>query len=228
MEKEIGNIKSTQQNLEKSLTERELLIKEIHHRVKNNMQVITSLINLRLNDKNTEVLPKYTYYMKDLMNKIRSMAIVHEVVDESSGYEKIDIIEYVRRVSELSFQEYDVDPDKIRYRFGDESMHVDLGKGILCGLIVHELVTNAITHGFNEKLNGDNYISIAVLKKKQKPLELIIEDNGIHFNEDFELETTKGFGLGIIESLVEQLDGTLSLDKAKKRYFLKFSLNGQA
>ena len=227
LEIEIDEIKSKQQNLERSLTERELLIKEIHHRVKNNMQVITSLINLRLNDKNTDVLPEYSYYMKDLMNKIRSMALVHEVVDESNDFSKINIVEYVRRVSELSCQEYDIHPDKLHYQYGGENMYVDLEKGLLCGLIVHELITNAIKHGFNEKLNGDNHISVGVLQKKNKPLELVVQDNGTPFNEDFDLENSHSFGMGIVESLVEQIGGTLSLDKAKKRYCLNFSLNGQ-
>jgi two-component sensor histidine kinase/putative methionine-R-sulfoxide reductase with GAF domain len=227
LEIEIDEIKSKQQNLERSLTERELLIKEIHHRVKNNMQVITSLINLRLNDKNTDVLPEYSYYMKDLMNKIRSMALVHEVVDESNDFSKINIVEYVRRVSELSCQEYDIHPDKLHYQYGGVNMYVDLEKGLLCGLIVHELITNAIKHGFNENLNGDNHISVGVLQKKNKPLELVVQDNGTPFNEDFDLENSHSFGMGIVESLVQQIGGTLSLDKAKKRYCLNFSLNGQ-
>ena len=228
LEEEIEQIKSKQQNLQETLTEREVLIKEIHHRVKNNMQVITSLINLRLNDRNTDVHPEYNYYMTDLMNKIRTMALIHEVVDESNDFSRIDIIEYTQRIAELACQAYGIDINNVQYKFKDKPLYVDLEKGISCGLILHELITNAIKHGFDENLDENNLISIGIVKRKNKPIELVIEDNGKPFKEDFDLEKSNSFGMSIIGTLVEQLDGSLSLEKAKKRYSLKFHLNGKA
>ena len=228
LEKDIERIKTKHQDLQKSLTERELLIKEIHHRVKNNMQVITSLINLRLNDKNTDVLPEYCYYMTDLMNKIRSMALIHEVVDEGSDFSKINIIEYTRKITELACHAYGIDITNVQYDFKDKQLYIDLEKGVSCGLIIHELITNAIKHGFNEKPDKNNLISIGLVKGKNKPLELMIKDNGQPFKKDFDLERSNSFGMSIIEGLVKQLDGTLSLEKSTKQYSLLFNMNGKA
>jgi two-component system sensor kinase len=166
--------------------------------------------------------------MTDLMNKIRTMALIHEVVDESNDFSRIDIIKYTQRIAELAFQAYGIDITNVKYKFKDKPLYVDLQKGISCGLILHELITNAIKHGFDEKLDGNNLISIGIVKRKNKPIELVIEDNGKPFKEDFNLEKSNSFGMSIIGTLVEQLDGSLSLEKAKKRYSLKFSANGKA
>jgi two-component sensor histidine kinase len=215
-ELEIENALKTQyvETIEKSLKEKEVMLKEIHHRVKNNLQVISSLLSLQSRHiKDKEALE----FFNDSRNRIYSMSLIHESLYQSKDLARIDFAGYVRTLTRDLFRSYNVGPDVIKLNIEIKDVFLNVNTGIPCGLIINELVTNSLKHGFPDGRRGE--IQIGLYEPKKGEFTLNVRDNGIGFPEDFDFQNTESLGLHIVISLVEQLDGTIELDKGETTSF---------
>ena len=215
-ELEIENALKTQyaEKIEKSLREKEVLLKEIHHRVKNNMQVISSLLRLQSRHvKDKEALELFN----ESRNRIYSMALIHESLYQAKDLTRIDFAGYVRRLTRDLFRTYSVGPNEIKLKMEIKDVFLNVNTGIPCGLIINELVTNSLKHAFPDGKNGE--IQVGLYKRKKGEFTLNVRDNGTGFPEDFDFQNTESLGMQIVISLVEQLDGTIELDKGEGTSF---------
>ncbi len=204
--------------LKASLVEKEVLLKEIHHRVKNNMQVISSLLNFQtryVNDK------QFIAILNESQNRIKSMALIHEKLYRSRDLSDIDFNDYVYSLASDLFKFYAVDTDKIALKLDIEDIAFEIDTAIPCGLLINELLTNSLKHAFPEGRGGEINIS---LRKKQIAgdieYEMIVGDNGVGIPEDFDIGKTKSLGLQLIMTLTEhQLQGKFHLDRTRGTKF---------
>jgi PAS domain S-box-containing protein len=193
--------------LNKTLHEKEILLQEIHHRVKNNMQIITSLLNLQ---SRTIDDPVVLNMIKESQSRIRAMALVHERIYKSGDISSIDLKDYIQFVTRELFSFYGVKSQLIRFTINAPAIKVNINSAIPLGLMVNELLTNAIKHAFPENRKGEIVIDIT---KDKKDISLVVRDNGIGIPQEFDWRNAKSLGLRLVISLVEQLSGTIELDR---------------
>ena len=184
-----------------SLREKELMLKEIHHRVKNNLQIICSLLNLQ---QQRILQPKMRELFSASQQRIRSMALVHEKIYHSSNLANIDFGEYVKSLS-TELLRLDRRPG---LTISSEITGISLGvdQAVPCGLILNELLTNSLKHAFPDGQRGE--ISVSMKHEAPGTYVLLVQDNGVGFPADFNMRKADTLGLQIIRSLVDQLGGT--------------------
>lgn len=202
-----------------SLREKEILLREIHHRVKNNMQIISSLLNLQSKYiKDDLVLNLF----KESQNMIKSMAIIHERLYHSEDLSKINIKEYIRDLANNLFQAYNINKSVIKLKINVETVALGMDFAILCGLIINELVTNSIKYAFPDNKKGE--IEITFRQTDETNFELVVSDNGVGIPEDLDIRKPKSLGLRLITMLVDdQLEGEINLVRSKGTEFqIKF------
>ncbi|MDO9550094.1 MAG: histidine kinase dimerization/phosphoacceptor domain -containing protein [Methanoregula sp.] len=205
LEQEIEEQKKAQVSLTLSLKEKEVLLREIHHRVKNNLQIITSLIRLQKN-KITDVTTNNA--MIDVESRIRSMALVHEKLYNSADLKSIPIGDYLRTLSTQLIHLYSLDQSRIRFRIEMEDIAIDINQTIPIGLLMNELITNALKHAFPGGRDGE--ISIAG-EIRDADLVITFKDNGIGIPTDFDWRNAKTLGLRLVVTLTDQINGTVEL-----------------
>ncbi len=207
--------KQAEAQIKKSLDEKELLLKEVHHRTKNNMQIISSLLWLQSKDIQEE---KYQDMFRDCSNRILSMALLHEKVYESPDLLEIDLQAYLNSLFSDLFASYGETTDRIEYSIETNGIFLDLDAGIPCGLLIQELVSNSLKHAFPDKRRGKIWLGLQPRDKGK--IELIFGDDGIGFSEDLDYRKTQSLGLQLITTLAEkQLGGTIELDGTKGTVF---------
>jgi PAS domain S-box-containing protein len=222
--RDISYRKEMEEQIKSSLKEKEFLLKEIHHRVKNNMQVISSLIGLQSQQaKDKEVKCMF----KDSKNRIKSMALIHENLYRSENMENINILEYVETLVEGLKNSYSNNSIDINVQVVDVLLNID--QAVSCGLIINELVSNSLKYAFNQK-NNSNYeiinseitntgqIDISILSNGNNIL-MKIKDNGVGFPEDLDYKNAESLGLKIVDILVSQLDGVIELNGSQGTEF---------
>jgi PAS domain S-box-containing protein len=213
--RDISARKKAEQRIKDSLREKEVLLKEIHHRVKNNMQIISSLINLqssRIDDKKTAKV------LQSSQNRIKSMAIIHEKLYQSKDFTNVDLSQYVQSLTDHLLNTYGVNKEKIRFHTDIKDIYLDINRAIPCGLIINELLTNSIKHAFPDGDGGQ--IKIAIRNQKNQQKELVVSDNGKGMPEDLDIRSTQSLGLTLVKILAEeQLQGSLRLEKSKGTRF---------
>jgi two-component sensor histidine kinase len=204
-----------EEQIKESLTEKEVLLKEIHHRVKNNMQIISSLLRLQSRDVTEK---KYIDMFTDSQNRITSMSLIHEKLYQSKGLTKIDFDDYIRDLANGLFQSYGANSNiKLFTDVRDVSLGID--SAIPCGLVVNELVTNSLKHAFPDGRRGEVLISLHPTPENM--IELIVRDNGVSIPADIDIRKTESLGLHLVTILVEnQLHGEINLDRSKGTEFL--------
>ncbi len=199
-----------EKRIQKQLTEKELLIKEIHHRVKNNLQLIISLLRLQaINVTDGKMLA----LLQDSRERIQTMALVHERLYRTKNLADIDFGEYIKNlIAELS-NSYRMESRKIIFDVECESVLVQIDFAVPCGLILNELITNCMKHAFPENWEKDKILRIAFYRSDSKTVHLEIEDNGQGFNYKKNFNNIESLGLKLIQILVEdQLDGQMNVD----------------
>ena len=213
---DITDRKMTDRKLRGSLKEKEVLLQEVHHRVKNNMQVMISLINLqceKIEDENICGLFNKT------VDRINSMALVHKLLYNSKDFSKVDIAKYIDSIVKNLFVSQGVDTAKISLVIGKSDMALSLDSAISCGLIINELVTNSLKYAFSKDQNGEIRVEFGYLSDGQ--LEIQVSDDGVGLPANFNDKDCDSLGLQIVYALVEhQLGGTLLLDSTKGTKFL--------
>jgi PAS domain S-box-containing protein len=194
--------------IQASLREKDLLLREIHHRVKNNMQVISSLFNLQAGyvmDENALRI------LKEGQLRIRSMALVHEKLYQSRDLSKIDFSSYIESLTAHLFQFFRVDGSRIRLETDMENVQLDINSAVPCGLLVNELISNALKHAFPGGRKGT--VRVRLRREKDGALVLRIADDGVGLPEGLDFRRVPSFGLQIVDLLVGQLEAAIDLDR---------------
>jgi len=197
-----------------TIEEKSILMREIHHRVKNNLQLVTSLLFLQSTYIEDDKVKKV---LKDTENRVRSMAILHEKIYRTKEISNINLKEYIEEIIKELLISYKTDK-KIKLYADIKDVDLNIDKAINCGLIVNELITNSIQHAFNDIEKGK--IKIKILQEADEVF-INISDDGSGFREDYEDVKTKSLGLQIVESLVKQLKGTI---KKENSHGTKFTI----
>lgn len=204
----------TVNQIRSTLKEKEVLLREVHHRVKNNMQIISSLLNLQAKHlKDKEDL----FLFKETQNRIRSMALVHEKLYQSKNLSRIDFAEYIRSLVTYLWQFFVIDSETIQLHTDLEEVHFDINTAIPCGLIVNELVSNALEHAFPAGRKGD--LEIKLERTGGGRFMMIVRDSGIGFPAHLDFRKTETLGMQIVTMLVEQLEGTIELESGQGTEF---------
>ncbi len=207
--------KLAEEQIRNSLKEKEVLLKEIHHRVTNNLQIITSLLNLQsgyLKDENTLKV------LRESQNRIRSMSLVHEELYRSKDVSRINFSEYIQKVVGNLFRSYGIDSSRIGLNIKSDSITLSIGKAITCGLIITELVSNSLKYAFPDSMKGS--IGISLHSDGSGKLELVLKDDGVGLPKNFDWRNTTGsLGLQLVTTLTNQLDGTIELDRSNGTEF---------
>jgi len=208
LKKEIEKRKNAEARIKASLYEKELLVKEIQHRVKNNLQVITSLLDLQ-----NEYVKDGTFknILADVQNRIRSMALIHEHIFQSKNVAKIDFEEYLRELVTYLFNSYGASTEEIRLKIEIREASLNVNRAIMCGLIINELVSNSLKHAFPKRERGQR-INIELYSESERCV-LSVSDNGIGFPKDLNFRKTESLGLQLVLSLTRQLEGSLQLNR---------------
>ena len=208
--RDITERKKRENQINASLKEKEILLQEIHHRVKNNMQIISSMLSLQFATVNDE---KTIQMFKDSQNRVKTMALVHEKLYRSSDFANINFYHYVKDLVRHLFISFQVKPDKVYYQIKIEDIFFDISTAISCGLIINELVTNSIKYAFPEDQKG--LIIIGLEQKDDHIYELLYQDDGIGLPEEVSIENSKTLGLHLIEILSIQLGGEVVIERKK-------------
>ncbi|MBI4301346.1 MAG: histidine kinase, partial [Chloroflexi bacterium] len=207
-----------------SLVEKEVLIKEIHHRVKNNLQIIHSMLNLQLLQVKD---PQTVEMFKESQNRIYSMALIHETLYQSESMAKIDFSNYISRLISNLFYSYGVNGSFIRPILRVENVSLDIDTAIPCALVVNELVSNSLKHAFpaSRHAEGSGEICIELHREAGNKFILTVSDNGIGLPEDFEMHGYSTLGLKLVSALVNQLRGEIKVSTGLGARFV-FSFSG--
>ena len=207
--KDITPRKEAERALNKSLEEKKILLREVHHRVKNNMQVISSLLYVQSGIIKDESARNQ---FEEARNRIQSMALAHDNLYLSEDISKVDIQSYVKRLVADNMRIYGVDEDRIVCDINIPEVRLPIDQAIPCGLIINELLTNSLKYAFPDNHRGK--ITIVLQRYGNKELELTVKDNGIGLPEDLVIEKHKTFGLMLVSVLTEQLFGTVHIEKS--------------
>ncbi|MGE5796014.1 MAG: sensor histidine kinase [Ignavibacteria bacterium] len=218
--RDITGRKKTEEKIEATLKEKEVLLKEVHHRVKNNLQIISSLLNLQSNYiEDKEALEVF----KESQNRIKSMALIHEKLYQSGNLSQINIRDYIRDLSAKLFSSYRHDSKNIKLNLNVEEILLEIDKCIAVGLILNELISNSLKHAFANRAGGELNID---LFRTGNELIIITTDNGIGFPEDFDFQNTETLGLQLVFSLIDQHNGTIEYDnKNGTKFKITLGLN---
>jgi PAS domain S-box-containing protein len=204
---DISDRKLAEAHLQAALREKEVLVKEIHHRVKNNMQVISSLLQLQsqyIEDEATLSL------FEESQSRIHSMALIHEQLYQSDNLDRIDLQVYVENLVANLFQSFGCCNDSIKFSLNIDPICLNIETAIPCGLIINELVSNSLKYAFTPGVKGE--IKIDFYEMLFQQLHLKIQDNGSGFPADFNVENTETLGVRLVKMLAEQLDGEITIN----------------
>lgn len=206
--RDISERKKAHEKLQASLREKDVLLRELHHRVKNNLQIITSL--LRLQSRYVQD-PHVLNVLKDSQSRIKSIALLHEKFYRSEDLANVKFGDYIRNLINDLYRNYGVDKSRINLKLDLENVFLPIDKAIPASLVINELVSNSLKYAFPEGKEGTIEVKF---KSKGKEVEIVIKDNGIGFGKDVEFDSPSTFGFRLVRMLVkDQLKGAITLNK---------------
>jgi len=198
--------KEAEERTSLSLQEKEVLLKEIHHRVKNNLQIISSLLNLQANYLTEK---PYREMFRESQNRVKSMALIHEKLYQSKDFVSIDFCDYIKDLATNLFRSYKVDPQSINLEINVTDVHLEIDKAIPIGLIVNELITNSLKHAFPGRKEGRIVVNFRSGDNGRYVLQ--VGDDGIGIPDDFNFKETTSLGLQLVSTLADQIKGNIRL-----------------
>lgn len=214
---EITDKKEIQEQMLESIREKEVLLQEVHHRVKNNLQVISSILNLQssyVKDENSLNI------LRESQNRIKSMSFIHESLYQTRDFSRIEFSDYILSLSNSLIHSYSLGTGRVSLKTDFEKVFLSLDQAIPCGLIVNELVSNALKYAFPEDAAGEIYLE---LKENKGGIELKIHDDGIGLPESLVVENSDTLGLQLVYTLIDQLDANISVTSKKgTKYLITF------
>lgn len=207
VQQDITEHKQAEERIQASLKEKEVLLQEIHHRVKNNLGIVSSLLQMqcrRTQDSQAIAI------LRDSQNRIASIALVHEKLYRSEDLANIDFAQYIRDLTIHLFDSYNVKSSQIHLNIQVDGTSLDIDTAIPCGLIINELVSNALKYAFPDGRTGE--IQVKFYQENDGYLTLIIRDNGVGLPADFDSKKTKTLGTNLVQGLVKQLRGSVDIN----------------
>lgn len=215
--RDVTERKNMEMELRELLNEKEMLLKEIHHRVKNNLMIISSLLDLQsqyIRDKDDLKL------FRESQSRANSMALIHERLYRSSDLKHINFGDYIQNLTKSLYHTYVLDANRVKLELEVKDIMLDINTTIPLGLIVNELITNSMKHGFPDGKSGEIRIEFF---KKGDDLFLEVQDNGVGIPHQLDFRKTKSLGLQLVNSLTKQIDGEISLDRENgTKFTIKF------
>jgi two-component sensor histidine kinase len=203
---EISERMKAEAQIKASLSEKEVLLKEIHHRVKNNLQVICSLLQLQSRGiQDQDALQAF----QDSQHRIRSMALIHEKLYRSANLSEVDFGEYIRNLTGYLLRSYRASLGPVSLQVDAAQVALPIDSAVPCGLIVNELVSNALKHAFVDGRAGE--IRVGLLSDGDNLVHLSVADNGVGFPGQVDFQNTESLGMQLVNTLVHQLDGQIEL-----------------
>jgi two-component sensor histidine kinase len=203
----------TNEELQREIAEKELLLKEIHHRVKSNMQLISNMLSIQETQIKDESARKV---FREGWSRIRFMALVHEKLYQSDDFTGINFAEFTKSLLNDLFGTYNVGPDTINLKIGIKNVYLDINLAIPCGLIINELVSNSLKFGFREQQKGEIMIEC---ESKNSIYELTVGDNGKGFPKYLDFRNAESLGLQLVRLLCKKINATIELDRSKGTLF---------
>jgi two-component sensor histidine kinase len=188
------------------LQQRDILLREIHHRVKNNMQVMSSLLSLQSRVASN---PETSKMLEENQNRIQSMALLHELLYQSDDLAVVDFSKYIRRVVDHLFLSFGVDHRRIRLLTELDAVGLELDDALPCGLLISEVISNCLKHGFPDGRKGD--VSILLRCQSATMVELVLSDNGVGLPANLDWITSRSLGLRLVRALAQQLRANLNI-----------------
>jgi two-component sensor histidine kinase len=208
LQQEVSVREHKERELKAALAEKEVLLREIHHRVKNNLQIIASLLSLQSNTIHTEaVLAQF----RDSQNRIRTMSLIHERLYRSNDLARIDFGPYLRDLTGALLDSYKARGSEIRLSIEADDVQINIDAAVTCGLLVNELVSNALKHAFPDGCRGTITVEMRVINDMR--FQLTVCDDGVGFPNEVNFYKTASLGLQLVNSLTRQLGGTVGFHK---------------
>ncbi len=206
--RDITDRKRAEEQIKASLKEKEVLLKEIHHRVKNNLQIVSSLLYLQSRKTSDDQILSV---LRESQTRVRSMALIHEKLYQCDDLANINLEDYIRSLTSYLLNSYGVASHMVRLSINVESAPLGLDRAIPCGLIINELVSNALKYAFPQGRKGE--ILVDLLCDRDGKLALTVKDDGVGLPEDVDIADTPSLGLQLVNTLVKQLDGTIEVNR---------------
>jgi two-component sensor histidine kinase len=205
---EITERLQAQEQIQESLKIKETLLKEIHHRVKNNLQVISGLLDLQKHHLDDE---KYRNIFKESQNRVLAMALIHQELYRAEDLESINFGEFIKNLSRTLIGSYTLDGEVVKLELDVQDANIVIDTAIPCGLIINELLTNSIKHAFPEGLSGTILITFRAVGEEE--FELIVSDDGVGLPEGLDFTRTGSLGLQLVSILSDQLKCSVTLER---------------
>ncbi len=217
---DISDRKQKESRIQEALKEKDLLLGEIHHRVKNNLQVVHSLLSLQSSLISDEAVKGM---LMDSQNRIQSMALIHQTLYQSNNFARVDFGEFLDALVPTLIDSYSVEAERIKLKIDAGSVYLPINSAIPCGLLINELITNALKHAFAEGQYGE--ISVSLSAREGKQILLVISDTGVGISDDLNIDQVESLGLRLVSLLARQLEGTLTIRRRNPTQFsLEFPL----
>jgi two-component sensor histidine kinase len=213
----LGSIEKSDAQIKISLKEKEILLREIHHRTKNNLQIIAALLEMQADEADD---PRLNEFFRESQNRIHAMSMVHENLYMSTNLSRIALDSYLKNLVEDLIYSYKELEAKIKLKMDVDPIKINIESTIPCGLIVTEIVSNALKHAFKGFDYGEIYVGAYY---EEDYIVLEIKDNGVGIPDDVKLDGSTGLGLQLVETFVEQLEGSISINRDQGTSFtIKF------
>ncbi len=206
---EITQLVNYKETISAALAEKEVLFQEIHHRIRNNLQVVASLLLLQMKEVDE---PELKNIFIESRNRIQAMALIHDKLYQTSNLTRIPLGAYIKDLAILMVKSQPIGSKEIELEFNVDPIFVKIDTTISCGLILNELISNAIKHAFAERQLG--LIQVEVKKCSEEMLRLCVRDDGVGLPDGFDINTGNTLGLQLISSLVIQLNGSLEVERS--------------
>ncbi len=217
---DISDRKQKELRIQEALAEKDVLLSEIHHRVKNNLQVVHSLLSLQSSLINDEAVRNM---LMDSQNRIQSMALIHQTLYQSNNFARVDFADFLEALIPTLVNSYSISGTNITLSVDVDEVYLPINSAIPCGLLINELITNALKHAFTDRSEGT--ISVSLSAKDNKEIQLLISDDGNGIADHLDLDEVETLGLRLVNLLSQQLNGALHIQRQHPTQFiLRFPL----
>lgn len=219
LQQEISERKQAEAKVRSSLEEKEILLKEIYHRVKNNLLVVSSLLEMQSNCFDD---PEITKVFRNSQHRLHSMALIHEQLYQSKNLKQLNFAKYLHALTKKLSESYDTSAEGVEIIMEVESIDLNLETAHTCGLIVNELIANSLEHGFEGKPGGNIWLELKQVEGDGITLQ--IRDDGIGIPDDIDFFNSDSLGLKLVRILTRQLEGELNVKRDQGTCFtIQFS-----
>jgi PAS domain S-box-containing protein len=209
--------KEIDRKIRDSLKEKEVLLQEVYHRVKNNLQVISSILNLQSSYVND---PKTLEILRESQQRIKSMSFIHETIYRTADFSRLEFMDYIKTIASNLIQSYRTATTRVDFIPEMQSVGLNLDQAIPCGLIINELVSNALKYAFKGRKKGSLTV---VLREENEDVILAVKDDGVGLPKDFAFEKNNSLGIQLVYALLEQLDAHMKVDQTNgTEFFIRF------